>query len=193
MRTHRALILLAIMFASLAAAPRAAAQAPVSEAKRQLIVELITVFNEQTSPERIMDAVLVEMSKIYPQTFESLIDSSPEFTDAEKQAILGQSHASYERFAAKFRKRVLAEVDFRKFQTDLSVPLYDKYFTEKELADLVAFYRTPTGKKSLQVMPELFAESIRLSNELLGPAFTRIAQEAIDEELEELKRQRKRS
>lgn len=36
--------------------------------------------------------------------------------------------------------------------------LYAKYFSSAELKDLLAFYRTETGKKTLSVMPSLMGE-----------------------------------
>jgi len=41
-------------------------------------------------------------------------------------------------------------------------PLYARYFTEQELRDLIAFYRTPLGAKTLQVMPQISGEVMRL-------------------------------
>jgi len=42
---------------------------------------------------------------------------------------------------------------------DLIVPIYDKYFSDKEIKDLIQYYRTPLGQKTIEVMPKLFAES----------------------------------
>jgi uncharacterized protein len=46
------------------------------------------------------------------------------------------------------------------------VDVYMKTFTEAELRELVAFYRTPTGRKALARMPVLMEEGIRLGQEL---------------------------
>ncbi len=35
-----------------------------------------------------------------------------------------------------------------------AAPIYARYFTAKELRDLVAFYKSPTGKKALIAMPQ---------------------------------------
>lgn len=43
------------------------------------------------------------------------------------------------------------------------VPLYDKYYTEKELWDIIEFYESPSGKKNLEVTPEIMKESIGVS------------------------------
>lgn len=36
--------------------------------------------------------------------------------------------------------------------------IYERYFTAQEMRDLVAFYKTPTGAKTLQVMPAVMAD-----------------------------------
>ena len=42
------------------------------------------------------------------------------------------------------------------------VKLYMKEFTEAELAELTAFYQTPTGKKAVQSMPNLMSKGAQL-------------------------------
>jgi hypothetical protein len=36
--------------------------------------------------------------------------------------------------------------------------VYAKYFSDKELDDLIRFYKTPTGKKAAKVLPDLMGE-----------------------------------
>jgi hypothetical protein len=36
--------------------------------------------------------------------------------------------------------------------------IYGKRFTTKELGDLIAFYKTPTGRKAARLLPELMGE-----------------------------------
>ena len=43
------------------------------------------------------------------------------------------------------------------------VPVYDKYFTEDELVDLIRFYRTPLGHKLFIVTPSIIEESTKAS------------------------------
>ena len=45
--------------------------------------------------------------------------------------------------------------------TDLVV-LYDKYFTEQEIKDFTAFYRTPAGQKMITVLPDLQKEMMTI-------------------------------
>ncbi len=43
------------------------------------------------------------------------------------------------------------------------VPIYDKYFTETELKELIAFYRSTTGRKLIKVMPMIMEDSMKAS------------------------------
>jgi hypothetical protein len=47
------------------------------------------------------------------------------------------------------------------------IPLYEKHFTETELDELLAFYRTPTGQKAIKELPALVQESIPISQSWL--------------------------
>lgn len=66
--------------------------------------------------------------------------------------------ARYQDLLEKWLKETLAsfdaEADFAK--------LYKEVFTEAELRELTAFYRTPIGKKALQKLPELMQKGAQL-------------------------------
>ena len=44
--------------------------------------------------------------------------------------------------------------------------IYEKSFTDNEITALISFYKTPTGKKSLEVMPTLTGEIMGFSQQL---------------------------
>ncbi|WP_407531906.1 DUF2059 domain-containing protein [Elizabethkingia meningoseptica] len=48
---------------------------------------------------------------------------------------------------------------------ELLIPVYSKYYTEKELEDIIAFYKTPTGQKVIKVLPEMSKESMQIGQE----------------------------
>ena len=45
---------------------------------------------------------------------------------------------------------------------DEFTPLYARHFTRSEIDELIAFYRTPIGEKSIRVMPMIVEESMAL-------------------------------
>ncbi len=39
------------------------------------------------------------------------------------------------------------------------IPIYDKYLTDEDIKQLIAFYRTPVGKKLISVSPQITSDS----------------------------------
>ncbi len=161
-------------------------QEPISEAKRQLILQIIEVMNQQTSTVESMDAVTREMARMFDQSYEATIQESTELTPAEKDRKIKDHQTFSAKFSERFSKRMATEIDFQKFQENLMLGLYDKYFSEQELMDLLAFHSSPTGQKALQVMPQLLGDSMRRSGEILGPQVSQIAAEVSREILDEV-------
>jgi len=43
---------------------------------------------------------------------------------------------------------------------ELIVPIYDKYYTESDIDQLIVFYNSPIGKKMISTMPQVMQESM---------------------------------
>lgn len=44
---------------------------------------------------------------------------------------------------------------------NLIVPIYDKYYTEDDIDQLISFYKTPIGKKVIETLPAISQESMQ--------------------------------
>jgi hypothetical protein len=47
---------------------------------------------------------------------------------------------------------------------DRVIPVYDRRFTHAEIKEILSFYRTPAGRKSIALMPDLFREMVDVAN-----------------------------
>ncbi len=68
---------------------------------------------------------------------------------------------------------------------DQLIPVYAKYFTHREIRELLAFYDTPTGRKLILSMPKVVNESMQLGQkwgESLGPELEQRVMAALDKE-----------
>lgn len=73
--------------------------------------------------------------------------------------ILGNPEmAPYEQVFRDWYQKVLAESNLQ----DEMVKLYMETFSEKELREIAAFYRTPVGRKAVAVMPELMRKGAEI-------------------------------
>jgi hypothetical protein len=47
----------------------------------------------------------------------------------------------------------------------LIIPVYNKYYTETDIDKLIQFYKTPVGKKTISVLPQITQESMHAGQE----------------------------
>ena len=70
-------------------------------------------------------------------------------------------------------------IGWDKIKEDMA-KLYAKYYTASELKDIKTFYLTPTGQKSLKIMPEIMVESMQLSQSKLTPHMDELKEDIIN-------------
>lgn len=160
----------------------AQAQNAISYEKKKLIAELVAVTKTDKQIVEITDVILKSMETTYPIGFERSVDSRKDLTAKEKEKLKAAATESFLKFSKKFRERLPQAVNYNQYIEETIYPLYDKFYTEQELRDLVNFYKTPTGQKVIDTMPQLFADSTRLAEQNLMPKLLKLLDELIREE-----------
>jgi len=84
-------------------------------------------------------------TQIAYQIVMSLKQQYPEVTDAQWKEYIGKMNTS------ELSEKVL--------------PVYDKYFTNSEIKDIVKFYNSEIGKKMIKTMPMMMQESMAVGQE----------------------------
>ena len=72
-----------------------------------------------------------------------------------------QYKSSYPDIPSEFWKKAISEENVNDLFNRM-IPLYSKYYNEKEINDLIVFYKTPTGKKMVETMPQVMNESMKI-------------------------------
>jgi uncharacterized protein len=159
----------AVMFAIAAAAHAA----PPSEAA---VRELMEATNARAS----MAASMQNMSKALPQALrmraETAVRNNPKMSDEQRKAELASVDRRLPAIAAALQKELndpkLVDALYKEV-----LPLYARHFTADEVTALTAFYRSPAGKKSLEVMPALMMESAQVAQKLTQERAKRIIEQ----------------
>jgi len=157
------------------------AQEIIIPEKRALIKELLEVTEATKLTENVLNTMILQGESNYPQLL-SGVQGNGKDIEQNKERIL----ESRRRFSKRFRELYPQRLNLEQVIQQIYYPLYDKYFTEDELRDLVIFYKSPTGKKSIMVMPQLMQESMQKSNELLNPKLIQLIKEIAEEEKKRL-------
>jgi uncharacterized protein len=164
-------------------------QSPGTE-KRALIKEFLEVTLARKSAMALLESLLQEDEKLMPSIVWEAVSGMAEvkqLSPRDQQELKDQLNRDSVRQSRRLRELFSKKIDFGQLIENLSYELYAKYFTEDELKDLIAFYGSQTGKKTIEVMPRLFAESMSRTAEIIKPKLTEIITELTTEESDRIK------
>ncbi|MCK4518617.1 MAG: DUF2059 domain-containing protein, partial [Candidatus Omnitrophica bacterium] len=181
--TGTAVILLLFTFSF---AMKIDAQEIISQEKRALIKELLEVAKVAQMTENMTDTMLLQMERNYPQMISQVMSEAELLKGREQDELQKELIESQLRFSMRFRELYPQRVDMEQVIEEVYYPLYDKYFTESELKDIIVFHKSPAGKKFIEVAPQLFQESMQKFAELLNPKIMQLIDKIMQEEKEHL-------
>jgi hypothetical protein len=179
------LVMVLLLFA-LTLATESNAQESISAEKKALIKELLVVTDAKNNAEKVLDSILLQMEKEMPRILMQTSSQDPRvkrMSAQERAALKKYIDESSVRIGNRFRELVPQRLNFAETIEQISYSLYDKFFTEGELKDLIVFYGSATGKKSIKVMPQLMAESMQRYSELAMPKILQLISEISEEEM----------
>ena len=167
--------------------PGAKAQDEIKPEKRALIKELYLATRADKLAESFTNMILTQMERDLPKR----LSESPEMQHVrskdrqQAQTALVESSA---RVFRRFKELMPERINFTEVMEQMFYPIYDKFFTETELKDLVTFYKSPTGQKSIGVMPQLMQAAMQRSSQALNGKVTDLVTEVLEEEKKNIER-----
>jgi hypothetical protein len=163
----------------------AKSEAEATESKQEMIRELLTIVGIVGMAEQMRDQQsVVELMRIQPSYHEMMelaTSEQADLSEAGRQLLLARLD-DFDIFAKRFRALFNEQLNFLTIIETVYPPLYDKYFSEEELRQMVTFYRTPVGRKSIEVMPSLMQEAGGGIDGAVRPLAIGLIQEIVAEE-----------
>jgi uncharacterized protein len=178
------LVLSLLLFGCVAGAQ---AQETIKPDKRALIKEFLEVMGATKTTDAIVETMLQQQEKEIPKLLSTLL--AGKVLTADEQAASEQKiRESSQRIGKKIRES-LKRMNFGQMADDITASLFDKYFTETDLKEMIAFYKSPVGKKAIELMPVLFAESMTKGNEVLFPKLQEEVTKIMTDEVKQLEQE----
>ncbi|HYP50839.1 MAG TPA: DUF2059 domain-containing protein, partial [Pyrinomonadaceae bacterium] len=140
--------------------------------------------------EEMTELIFANQEKEFPKIMLSLLEEDKNLTQAQKQELKKSADEMAGRVNQRNRE-FLQKLNLPQMVEDISYSLYDKYFTENELRDLIAFYKSPTGQKTISVMPSLMTDVMTDVQKVFLPKMQEFIKQTTEAELAELKKQKK--
>lgn len=117
-----------------------------SQTKHESIKELFHLMQKDSIIDRTISSMLPTLFKMEQQ-------KNPSLTAHAKDSIVN--------------RLLLAKELSAKIQNE-EIALYDKYFTQEEIADLIAFYKSPSGKKLIEITPKIQNDLMIITQQKYG-------------------------
>lgn len=175
-------IKLAGLFLFLVVSPCTVARAQeIKPEKRVLIKELYLATRADKLADSFTNVLLTQMERDVPK----MISETPEMADLinrEREQAQKTIVETSGRVLRRFKELMPDRINFAEVMEQMFYPIYDRFFTEEELKDLVAFYKSPTGRKSIEVMPQLMQDAVQRSNKALNAKVMALLTEVMQEE-----------
>ncbi|HET6892463.1 MAG TPA: DUF2059 domain-containing protein, partial [Pyrinomonadaceae bacterium] len=184
------ILLVAAMVACVASTVNA--QQSISPEKRALIKELLEATGQPKTSEDTIAAMMKQYEVELPKLLAMMIKDDRQLNDAYKEQMLTDMTKDVPRMLKRYSDLITQRMNISQFIEAAIYPLYDKYFTENEIRDMIAFYKTETGKKTVTVMPAVYAESISKSMDYFMPIMKQIKEE-INKDIEQYVNEKKNS
>jgi len=163
----------------------AQSEAETAESKSELIRELLTIVGVVGMAEQMRDqqsvVELMRMQPSYHEMMEFATSEQVDLSETDRQLLLARLE-DFDAFAERYQALFTERLNFSTIIEAVYPPLYDKYFSEAELRQMVAFYRTPAGRKSIEVMPSLMQEAGHAVEAAVWPLSIGLIQEIVAEE-----------
>jgi uncharacterized protein len=127
-----------------------------NDEKTKLAIELMDV----THSERNVHAMIDQIPTLMKEQMKSVATC-----DAAKPIV--------EQFSADMSEKLTTTMFSDDFKVDTAA-VYAEVFTEDELRQIIAFYRTPIGEKMLARMPELMQKSMQIAQQRMASVMPEI-------------------
>ncbi len=182
------------------AATAAAASAHVSPAKRALILEYMQLSGRSVNVgppfEQMMGLVRAQLPKMTKQMSGSMpgmvsgmtsrlapnAPKVPPLTSMQQKAIMEDAQEAVGRITQRSGEIIVQNKELPQIMEDTFVSVYDKYFSEQDLRDIIAFYHTPIGEKLRRQQAAIDREMMTLTMTRSMAPIGKVMQQVQEEE-----------
>ena len=144
-----------------------------------LMVVSCSAFSSEETKRQQLDELMGLMN------MSSMVDSMYSQFEAQMKGMSAQMGVTpseqviFDKYYSKMIQLMKTEISWKKMEPAV-MDMYGRNFTEKEVADMLAFYRTETGQSVIKKLPVVMQESMKMSSgmvQTLIPEIQKLSQE----------------
>src|SRR5258706_4253797 len=172
------------------AAPAAAAPsapAPVDPAKQAAIKDLLDAIDAQKLVGAIGNSAQMQAKQLVPAILSDALSDNKSLTDKQKQASVPTLQKNAVPKLVDSAGQVFAPGSFRQDAMQAQYDAYAKYYSTQEIKDLTAFYKSPTGRKFIQVQDQVGRDVVNGLMQKYMPQSIKATRDQADKEVASVK------
>ncbi len=167
------------------AAPAAAA--PVDPAKQAAIKNLLDAIDAQKLVGAIGNSAQMQAKQLVPAILSDALAENKTMTDKQKQASVPSLQKNAVPKLVDSAGQVFATDSFKQDAMQAQYDAYAKYYSTQEINDLTAFYKSPTGRKFIQVQDQVGRDVVNGLMQKYMPQSIKATRDQADKEVASVK------
>ncbi|TDN68940.1 DUF2059 domain-containing protein [Paraburkholderia sp. BL10I2N1] len=165
----------------------AAAAAPADPAKQAAIKELLEAIDAQKLVGAIGNSAQMQAKQLVPAILSDALTENKSLTDKQKQASVPTLQKTAVPKLVDSAGQVFATDAFRQDAMQAQYDAYAKYYSTQEIKDLTTFYKSPTGRKFIQVQDQVGRDVVNGLMQKYMPQSIKATRDQADKEVASVK------
>lgn len=150
--------------------------------------ELFSLTGIKSSYNNIHGYVLKQIQSGFYQAANQNIDAK-NLDDEQKKQVAAIVDKRFEQMVKDYETLIQTELPYEKAETEIYIPLFKEVYSEEEIQQLLDFYKSPIGKKSLETTTSILDKASEKTSEQLKPKYQEFVESKIEENIDLMKKE----
>lgn len=158
--------------------------------KKALIKEMLLLMDAAPNADAIANQMMEQMRAPLAQLIAQGLrqeKAGQKLSLAQQNQLEAQAREIAMRAAGRFHEALSRRLNYSELVLQIATEFYDRHFTEAEVKEFIAFYRTPAAQKLVKLIPQMMPEMMPRLQEMMMPAITQTLTEIVAEEKKQFK------
>ncbi|MBN3725061.1 DUF2059 domain-containing protein [Burkholderia sp. Ac-20379] len=164
-----------------------AAPAPIDADKKAAISDLLSAIDAPKLVGAIANSAEMQSKQLVPAILSDALSENKTLTDAQKQAAVPTLQKNAVQKLVDGAGKVFDTQGFKNDAMQAQYDAYAKYYSTSEIKDLTTFYKSPTGRKFIQVQDQVGRDVVNGLMQKYMPQAIKATRDQADKEVASVK------
>ena len=153
----------------------------------ELVHEFLVVTGSKKNQEKLFSIMSEQMKKTFEHSINRMIVNRPSLSSMDKADAIMLTNKAVNNFVTRYRKEIKELMPYSELEKTIYAPILTEHFSYEEFKKMISFYKSPIGKKYIELMPLIMEQSMAKTNELYFSKIANLSETIAKEEMENIK------